>query len=110
MIHSKSLANEATSVYSSGKEFAYDHVMQEEVIPTQGVIFESTLSADHSRPYTAGARDSEKYFNPDITKVNVKINGSPNRIYNSGIDGKNMWTEISLFFGTKKVIMKGGQN
>ena len=57
-------------------------------------------------PYTAGTRDSEKYFNPDITKVNVTINGSPNRIYNNGIDGKDMWTEISRFFGTKN---KGGR-
>ena len=36
-------------------------------------------------PYTAGARDSENYLNPDITKVSVTINGSPNRIYNEGI-------------------------
>ena len=32
MIRSKTLVDEATSVYSSGKEFAYDHVMQEEVV------------------------------------------------------------------------------
>ena len=51
-------------------------------------------------PYTVGARDTEKYFNPDITKVNVTINGSPNRIYNNGIDGKDIWTEISRFFAT----------
>ena len=52
-------------------------------------------------PFTAGARDSEKYFNPDITKVHVTINGSPNRIYNNGLDGDDLWTEISRFFGTK---------
>ena len=33
--------------------------------------------------------------------MHVTINGSPNRIYNNGIDGKDMWTEISRFFGTK---------
>ena len=32
MIRSKSLADEATSVYSSRKEFDYDHVMREKVI------------------------------------------------------------------------------
>ena len=52
-------------------------------------------------PFATGARDSEKYFNSDITKVHVTINGSPNRIYNNGINGKDMWTEISRFFGTK---------
>ena len=33
-------------------------------------------------PYVAGARDTEKYINPDITKVNVTINGSSNTVYN----------------------------
>ena len=47
-----------------------------------------------------------RQFNSDITKVNVTINGSPNRTYNDGIDGKDMWTEISRFFGTKN---KGGR-
>lgn len=38
-------------------------------------------------PYGAGARDSEKYVNPDITKVDVTVNGSPNKVYNNGIEG-----------------------
>ena len=57
-------------------------------------------------PYTAGARDSEHYFNPDITKVSVTINSSPNRVYNEGITGIDMWDEVSRFFGTKS--MKSG--
>ena len=52
-------------------------------------------------PYTAGARDSEHYPNPDITKVLVTVNGSPNRVYNEGITGIDMWHEASRFFGTK---------
>ena len=32
MIHRKNLAEEAYSTYTSGKEFAYDHVMQEEML------------------------------------------------------------------------------
>ena len=59
-------------------------------------------------PFKAGARDSEKYFNPDITKVHVAINSSPNKIYNNGIDGSDMWAEISRFFGTKN--KEGGGN
>ena len=96
-IHSKSLADEATSVYSSGKTFAYDHVMREEVITfAKGTEARLNLRVNPQRrslkailllfiePYTAGTRDSEKHFNPDITKVNVTINGSPN----NGIDGR----------------------
>ena len=52
-------------------------------------------------PYIAGARDTEHYLNPDITKVSVTVNGSPNRVYNEGITGIDMWREASRFFGTK---------
>ena len=113
IIRSKSLADEATSVYSSGKAFAYDHVMREDVIRfAKSTEARLNLRVNPQRrslkailllfiePHTAGTRDSEKYFNPDITKVNVTINGSPNRICNNGIDGKDMWTETSRFFGT----------
>ena len=30
-------------------------------------------------PYVVGTRDSEKYFNPDLTKVSVKVNGLLNK-------------------------------
>ena len=102
-IRSKSLAEEATSVYSNGKAFAYDHVMREEVITfAKGTEARLNIRVNSQRrslkailllfiePFSPGARDSEKYFNPDITKVHVTINGSPNRIYNNGIDGKDM--------------------
>ena len=52
-------------------------------------------------PYTAGARDSENYFNPDITNVEVTINGLPNRVYNNGIKGHDVWREASRLFSTK---------
>ena len=113
-IHNEALAKEATSLYSSEKAFAYDHVMQEEVITfAKGTEASLNLRVNPQRrslkaipllfiePYIAGTRDSEKYFNPDITKVHVTIKGSPNSIYNNGIDRKDMWTEISRFFGTK---------
>ena len=114
-ICSKSLAEEATSVYSNGNAFAYDHVMREEVITfAKGTEEGLNIRVNPQRrslkailllfiePFAACVRDSEKYFNPDITKVHITINGSPNRIYNNGIDGKDMWTEISRFFGRKK--------
>ena len=50
------------------------------------------------RPYTAGARDSEHYFNPDITKVKVTVNEVPNRVYNEGISGADMWGELTRYF------------
>ena len=55
---------------------------------------------------SAGALVSEKYINPDITKVSVTVNGSPIKIYNNGIDAKNLWLEISLYFQPKEVPSK----
>ena len=114
MIRSKTLADEASSVYSNGKEFAYDHVMREEVVSfSKGADARLNIKVNPQRrsfkatlllfiePYVAGARDTEKYINPDITNVNVTINGSPSRVYNTGIEGKDMWAEIERLFGGK---------
>ena len=81
VIKSKFLADEATSMYTHGKEFAYDLVMRERVVPiARGSDTRINLRVNPQRrslkgilllfinPYTAGARDSESYFNPDITK------------------------------------------
>ena len=38
-------------------------------------------------PYMPGNRDSEKFINPDLTKVIATVNGSP-----------NIWEEVSRFF------------
>jgi len=46
-------------------------------------------------PYTAGTRDSEKYVNPNITKVSVTVNGSPNKIYNNGTEAQDLWRDIA---------------
>ena len=51
-----------------------------------------------AKGYTAGARDSEKYIFPGINKVSVTINGSPNMLYNNGIESSDAWTQASRFF------------
>ena len=114
MIRSKQLADEATSFYTYGKEFAYDQVVLEERIEvnrgTEGRLNYRVNPQRRSSKgilllfivtYTAGARDSENYLNPDITKVSVTVNSSPNRVYNEGITGIDMWNEVSRFFRTK---------
>jgi len=103
MIRSKTLADEAHSVYTSGKEFAYDHVMRSQVVTfKKDTDTRKNIKIDAQKrslkallllfiePYTNGARDSEKYIFPDLTKVSVTINGSPNMIYNNGVEGKHM--------------------
>ena len=115
MVRSKALADEADRVYKSGKEFAYDHIMRDEVVTFQNDVDQRlNIRVNPQRrslkailllfiePYNGGARDSEKYINPDITKANVTVNGSPNRVYNNGIEGKDMWGEVSRFFAKQK--------
>ena len=111
VIRSKTLADEATSEYKSGKEFAYDYVMRERVVPiTLDSDTRLNLRVNPQRrslkgilllfisPYTLGNRNSEYYFNPDITKVAVTVNGVPNRVYNEGISGSDMWEELTRHF------------
>ena len=111
VIRSKFLADEAISTYTSGKEFAYDYVMRERVVPiSRGSDTRINLRVNPQRrslkgilllfinPYAPGARDSESYFNPDITKVQVTVNGSPDRVYNKGIRDTDMWNELTRYF------------
>jgi len=115
MIRSKTLGDEAYSVYSGGKEFAYDHVMCSQV-----VIFKKDtktrldIKVDAQKrslkailllfiePYADGTRDSEKYLFPDLMKVSVMINSSPNMIYNNSVEGKDMWEKAQRFFVKEK--------
>ena len=113
-IRTKSLADDATSTYTNGKEFAYDLVMRDRIVPVnKGAETRLNIRVNPQRRslkgilllfidrYTGGTRDSENYFNPDITKVKVTVNGVPNRVYNEGISGTDMWREISRFLKSK---------
>lgn len=53
-------------------------------------------------PYCQRARDSEKFIFPDLTKVSVTINGSPNMVYKNGIESMDMWKETSRFLVREK--------
>ena len=122
VIRSKTLADEAMSAYSNGKEFAYDLVMRERVVPiTRGSDTHLNLQVNPQRrslkgilllfinPYTAGARDTEHYFNPGITKVKFSVNGVPNRVYNEGLSGSDMWQELTRHFKPQGLTQKRGQ-
>ena len=115
MIHSKLLAEEANSEYSSGKEFLYDHVHLDKTIPfAKGTTPRLNIKVNTQRrsmkailllftePYNAGARDSEKYVFPDLKKVKVTINGSPSMLYNEGIVSTDLWREARRFFVREK--------
>lgn len=85
--------DEALSVYSFGKEFLYGNLQREKVVTfAKGSDTRLNLRVNPQRrslkgilllfvePYVAGTRASEKYVNPDLTKVSITVNGSPNRL------------------------------
>lgn len=101
MINSKTLAHEAQSVYT------YDHIqLAEKVLFSKGTETRLKLRVNPQRrslraillhfveTYIAGTRNAEKYMNPDLTKVSVTVNVSPNRLYNSGFKGMDVWEEV----------------
>ena len=111
----ETLAEQATNVYTSGQEFAYDHVARDKVHPFKKQIetrLNITVNAQRRsmkgllllfvEPYTAGARDSEKYIFPDIKKIRMTIHGTPCMLYNKGIESRDIWSEASRFFMKEK--------
>ena len=114
MIRSEDLADQATSVYESGKEFLYDHVSRNTLVRVGTSTEQMNIKVDSQRrsmkailllfvkDYSAGARDSEKYDFPDLRKVLVTINGSPNMLHNNGIEGEDAWRQASRFFMKEK--------
>jgi len=57
-------------------------------------------------PYAPGTRASEKYLNPNLSKVSVTINGSPNKIFNYDLEQRDVWEEVQRFFMQKKCFVE----
>jgi len=114
MIRSKTLADEAVSIYTSGKEFAYDYVQHYTKVNFKkdtGTFLNIEFNAQirslkalllFIEPHAASARDSEKFIFPNLTKVSVMVNGSPNMLNNNGIKDIDIWREASRMFPKEK--------
>ena len=107
----ETLGGQATSIYTSCKEFFYDHVTRDKVIPfKKGSDTRINVKVNAQRcsmkgllllfvePYTAGTRDSEKFVFSGIKKISVTINGTPNMLYNNGIESRDIWREVRRYF------------
>lgn len=56
-------------------------------------------------PYAAGARDSEKTFNPNTTEVKVLMNGILIKVFSQGMKTGDMWKEVFGRFKKEKSAM-----
>jgi hypothetical protein len=106
-VSSPYLANEASLSYQVGKELYYENVLRYNTFnfddKTDILINQHVHKSRRSmtgilllftKAYKAGARDSEKFCNPDITKVDVNIDGMPNKLYSKGMIQSDFWTAI----------------
>lgn len=116
-ITSDYLAREATSKYQVGKGYFYENVLLHKTFiiskPNDSVINEhinvprrsmSGILLLFTDTYTAGARDSEKFVNPSITKVEINIDSLPNKLYSKGMIPTDFWQSIIKRFGLQNSI------
>ena len=112
VIRNVDLARETSSSYLNGKDFMYEHVTHHKTLTVNKAEDTSiNVSINVPRrsmkgilllfcePHAGGARDSEKFFNPDITKVMVSINGVPNKVNSQGLEPRDQWEEVLRHFG-----------
>jgi len=106
-IYSPYLASEAISAYNIGKGIMYENILLHKTFTinkaTDSVINEminvprrsmTGLMILFQPTYLAGARDSEKFINPDIKSIHINIDGLPNKLYSSGMVPTDFWQSI----------------
>ena len=102
-IHSRELAEATEDVYTGGKEFLFDNIRRDKmVVINKGTDEHVNIQVNPQKrslkgillifiePYTYRTRDSEKYTNPDITKVNIGIKGSNDKVFSKGLEDRHM--------------------
>ncbi|PFX21218.1 hypothetical protein AWC38_SpisGene14301 [Stylophora pistillata] len=118
VIHSQKLADEALSKYKNGKRVMYEHITHLKTMSidkgSDTIINESINVPRRSmkgllllfyETYTAGTRNSEKTFNPNITDVKLTFDGIPMKIYSQGMQARDMWEEVFRIFGKENSAM-----
>ena len=91
----------------------YDRILRSHIIPlndsdTSFSVDINSLSKSlkgvlliftKERSITKFNRDTEEFFNPKITKVEVTVEGSPNELYAQNMEYRHQYDEIMKHFG-----------
>ena len=108
IIESADLAERVRGDFNVGRSLGYDYVTLLKTLTwdkdsTRVVIDvnipRKSLTAVVLLITKSNATDSEEFLFPNLTNVNVTIEGNPNDIYSSGLAKRDMYREAVRFFG-----------
>ena len=108
VIKSEGLANSVRETYNTRRSFPYNYSTLLKTLPwakgnTREVIDinipRKSMKAVVLLFTEKGAGDSEHFPFPNLTQVDVTVEGNPNDIYSRGLAKRNMYKEAVRFFG-----------
>ena len=112
-VTNQSIAQQLRNSYNAGYSVLYDwidHFKTINIARTDTLINEGINFPKRSikgilllfvKDYADGARDSEKFENPNISKVKITIEGLTNKLYPEGMRLLDHWEEIKKHFMTE---------
>ena len=118
MVTQQELARMSSNQYSARLAILYDRILRHRKISKDksDTIWNINLSVparsmkrilmlfEDGAAQQPFARDIEAFYNPNITKVEVTIEGIPNQLFSQGMRACQMWDEAKKFFaaGSKR--------
>ena len=108
VIKSEGLANSVRGTYNTGRSFPYNNSTLLKTLPWAKGNTREVIDVNIPRKsmkavvllFTGkGAGDSEHFPFPNLTQVDVTVEGNPNDIYSRGLAKRNMYKEAARFFG-----------
>ena len=107
VIETKQLLKEVKGKFNLGRSLGYDHTTLLKVLRWSK---DSTKTSNIPRSMKAvvllftkkDAGDSEEFVFPNLTRVNVAVEGNPNDIYSQGLAKRDMYSEAVRFFSNNE--------
>ena len=111
MVTQPDLARQIKNQYDSGLRILYDRILRHRRIPLNksDTLWNVNINVPaksmkgilmlFEEPVNGLTRNTEKFYNPKIQKVEMVIEGIPNQLYAHGERAYQQWNETFKFFG-----------
>ena len=109
IIKSEDLAEKVRGEYNIGRSLGYDCTTLLKTLPWSKDNTREVIDVNIPRKSMKAvvllftkknAGDSEEFVFPELTRVNVTVEGNPNDIYSEGLAKRDMYREAVRFFGS----------